>query len=126
MRDFLDMSRKGRSIFGPLMTIRVREAKNGGLKIGFVTPVKSMKKAVDRNRAKRRMRHVVRDLLSEIPADIHLVILLKPQAKDAPREELENEFRRMLKKIPEALAKKATLSPREKKRRAKKRNAKSA
>jgi ribonuclease P protein component len=120
MRDFLDMSRKGRSVFGPFMTMRVRQIREDEPKIGFVTPVKAFKKAVDRNRVKRRMRHLVRELYSEVPRKIHLVILLKPPVKEVGHEELERETRRMLKKIPEALTKKSTPSPREKKRRAKK------
>lgn len=118
--DFLAMSSQGRSIFGALMTMRVRAVPDFGPKIGFVTPVKSMKKAVDRNRVKRRMRHVFRELMDEVPKQTHLVVLLKPTVNDVPWDELVHETRRMLKRIPEALAKPPSLSPAAKKRRAKK------
>ena len=113
------MGRKGRSVFGPLMTLRVRSVQGNEQKIGFVTPVKTFKKAVDRNRVKRRSRHLFRELLSAIPEGIHLSVLLKPGVLTATSQELRLEVERLLKRIPDVLLQPATISPREKKQRAK-------
>ncbi|MCR4278870.1 MAG: ribonuclease P protein component [bacterium] len=118
-RDFLIMGRKGRSVFGQLMTLRIRSVQGDEQKIGFVTPVKTFKKAVDRNRVKRRSRHLFRELLPTIQEGIHISVLLKPGVLTATSNELRFEIERLLKRIPEVLLKPATISPREKKMRAK-------
>lgn len=124
-RDYLAMGRKGRSMFSPFMTFRVRAVRENERKVGFVTPVKSFKKAVDRNRVKRRARHAFRDVLPDIPEGVHIAVLLKPAVLTAPPDALRAEIRRLIARIPQALAGPATFSPREKKRRAKRMTRKS-
>lgn len=112
------MATKGRSVFGPLATLRIRLDKNlagSASKIGFIVSTKIFKRAVKRNLAKRRFRSAVRELLSEIPQGYHLLFVLKPETLTADYEVMKAEIKRMLEKIPEAMSKPLKLSPRAKK-----------
>lgn len=117
-RDFMKLAVKGRAVFGPFATLRVVE-RPGESKVAFITSTKVFKLSVDRNRAKRRMREVLRGLLSEIPSGLSLLFILKPGSRDAEYSQLIEETKRMLGKIPEALLQPPKLSSRGVKHRAK-------
>lgn len=115
-RDFTRLALKGRSVFGPYATLRIVEAKKGeNGKVGFIISTKVFKRAVDRNRTKRRMREVVRGLIAEIPTHVNLLFVLKPEARDAAQSKLTDEVRRLISKISEALTQPARPSSRGKK-----------
>ncbi|MFH1077672.1 MAG: ribonuclease P protein component [Patescibacteria group bacterium] len=112
-RDFGKLSTQGRSVFGPYATMRIRRCGDEA-KIAFITSTKIWKKAVDRNRIKRRFRAVCRNLLSETPKNLHILFILKPDALGATHQELTEEVRRLYAKVPDALSKPTSLSPRAK------------
>lgn len=103
---------QGRPIFGPYMTLRIRETAHAPTKVAFITSTKVMKLAVDRNRAKRRMREVIRSLWNELPPHFSLLFILKPETKDVAYEKLVEEVRRLVAKIPEAMTKPPKMSSR--------------
>lgn len=115
----MKLASQGHSVFGPFATLRVRHTKGLPSKVAFITSTKVFKKAVDRNRAKRRMREAISLLWSEIPAEMHLLFVLKPESRTAAWDILVAEVRRMLARVPEALAKPAKPSSRALKHRAK-------
>lgn len=110
-RDFTKLSTQGRSVFGPFATMRVRPVAEKTPRIAFITSTKAFKLAVDRNRIKRRLRAIARELLPETPAGVHLLFIVKQEALKTTHAELIAEIRRLLTKIPEALTKPAHLSP---------------
>jgi ribonuclease P protein component len=115
-KDFMKLAVHGRSVFGPYATLRVNAAKPGEpTRVAFITSTKVFKRAVDRNRAKRRMRDVVRGLLPVLPVGFSLLFVLKPESRDAKHELLVEEVKRLLSKIPEAMKKPAKPSSRGKK-----------
>ena len=58
-----------------------------GTRAGFVVP-KAVGGAVDRNRVKRRLRHLVRSRLGELPPGTDLVVRTQPGAADRSSTEL--------------------------------------
>jgi ribonuclease P protein component len=104
-RDFLKIAAKGHVVFGPLATLRIRSVKDEPTKVAFITSTKVFKKAVDRNRAKRRMREAVRLLWGELPQNSHLLFVLKPECRTVAWEAMIQEVGRMISRIPEALQK---------------------
>lgn len=110
-KDFFLLSVQGRSIHGPYLTLRIRQVKQEEKKIGFITSTKVFKRAVDRNRIKRRLRAMVSDVRAELPEKFHLLFVVKPDALEASTEALIEEIRRMVAKIPEAMMKPPKLSP---------------
>lgn len=114
-RDFAKLGVQGRSAYGVHMTMRVRQVKDAEPRVAFITSTKVMKKAVDRNRAKRRMREVVRLLWKEIPKNVQILFVLQPPVKDIPHAELVAEVKHLLEKVPATLLKPAKPSPRARK-----------
>jgi ribonuclease P protein component len=64
-------------------------------RVGFVVS-KSVGDAVTRNRVKRRLRHLVRAHLAELPAGSELVVRALPQAATLRSAELDRELSRCL------------------------------
>jgi ribonuclease P protein component len=104
MRDFALISQKGRPVFGPFFTLRVRLSKET-TRVGFVASNKIFRRANKRNRAKRRLRAVLREVFAQWPAQMDLLFVLKQEVLDAPYEELRASVLRSFEKIPEALLK---------------------
>ncbi|MFA6100106.1 MAG: ribonuclease P protein component [Patescibacteria group bacterium] len=118
-KDFALMATKGRSIFGSLATLRVRQdtklPKDVQSKIGFIVSTKIFKRAVKRNLAKRRFRSAVHELLPQVPTGYHLLFILKPETLTADYKVMRDEILHMLSKIPETMTKPLRLSPRARK-----------
>jgi ribonuclease P protein component len=95
--------------------MRVRKTNENGQKIAFITSTKIWKRAVDRNLVKRRLRAIFQTLVKDVPPGIHLLFIVKPDASKAKHPALVEEMTRLVGKIPETLAKPASLSPRAKK-----------
>jgi|GEM_PF-398436 len=111
-RDFAAMATKGRTIFGFFSTLRIRAINSGETKIAFIISTKIFKKAVERNRSKRRFRASVRELLPTIPKGYHLLFILKPQCLDGDYQKIKADTAHMLEKIPETMKQPLKLSPR--------------
>ncbi len=118
-KDFAQMATRGRSVFGPLATMRVRRIdatpNPADSLIGFIISTKIFKRAVKRNLAKRRFRSAVRELLDQIPKGYHLLFVLKPDTLTADYQDIKNEILRLVSKIPETMSKPLKLSPRARK-----------
>lgn len=111
-RDFMKLATQGRPIYGSCAALRVRKIAGVASQVGFITSTKVMKLAVDRNRAKRRMRALLREVWNEVPPNVHLLFVLKPEVATIPYTQLQEEVVRMLSKIPAALEKPPKISSR--------------
>jgi ribonuclease P protein component len=58
--------------------------------VGFIVS-KAVGNAVVRNRVQRRLRHLLRDRVDQLPAGSLLVVRANPKAADAPSEELAKD-----------------------------------
>lgn len=67
-------------------------------KVGFAVS-RAVGNAVVRNRVKRRLRHLVRDRLSSLPADGSLVVRALPPAAEADSARLARDLDRALERI---------------------------
>jgi ribonuclease P protein component len=104
MRDFALLSQKGRVVYGPLFTLRFR-ASQEPTKIGFVVSTKLYKRAHDRNRTKRRLREAVRLIQTSWPEKQDILLIARPEAKEAPFEEIKAAILHAFEKMPEAALK---------------------
>lgn len=111
-RDFMKLATQGRPIYGSCAALRVRKIAGLPSQVGFITSTKVMKLAVDRNRAKRRMRALLRELWNEVPQHVHLLFVLKSEVVTIQHTQLKDEIRHMLSKIPAALEKPPKISSR--------------
>jgi len=103
-KDFALLSQKGRAVFAPLFTLRLRPSQTA-TKVGFVASAKIFKTAVERNRGKRRMREALRLLKPEWPKNFDLLFVLKYEVLSADFQALTASVKHTLEKIPEAMTK---------------------
>lgn len=114
-RDFLKLGTAGRPVYGVFTTLRVRALHKPETKVAFLTSTKMFKLAVDRNRVKRRLREILREIWDELPSSMHLLFIAKPEALDGDFLKIKEDIRHMLTKVPDALRKPARPSPRARK-----------
>jgi len=123
-KDFATMATKGRSIYGVYSTLRIRvvhpskdhpKPTEEPAKIGFIISTKTFKRAVKRNRAKRRFRAAVKELIKDFPNGHQFIFILKPETLTAPYVSMREDAAHMLSKIEKTLKRPLKLSPRAKK-----------
>jgi len=94
--DFDRVKREGRTFNGA--HIRVRAAGNAKYepatctRIGIVVPKKQVKRAVDRNLLKRRIRHVFRTNKDRWPVDIDFIVFVNASALEAGFEGVRDDL----------------------------------
>ncbi|MEU7064046.1 ribonuclease P protein component [Streptomyces sp. NPDC051578] len=99
--DFASAVRRGRRAGRPLLVVHLRTSGatdphepgeiDPSTRAGFVVS-KAVGNAVVRNRVKRRLRHLVRERLSQLPAGSLVVVRALPGAGDAGLDELARDL----------------------------------
>ncbi len=67
--------------------------------VGFAVPKRQLPRAVDRKRVSRRLRHLMRDYVGDLPAGSLMVISVKAPAKDASSAALRESLEKGLRKV---------------------------
>ncbi|MBR0508375.1 MAG: ribonuclease P protein component [Clostridia bacterium] len=78
---------RGRAQSTPLCTLIYAKSRNETVRIGFSVS-KRVGNAVQRNRAKRRMRACVASMLPHFTGGFNVIFVAKPEVLDAPFAEL--------------------------------------
>jgi ribonuclease P protein component len=96
-RDFSETIRRGRRAGARSLVVHLDQGSSGDdpPRAGFVV-TRSVGTAVTRNSVKRRLRHVVRAHLEELPAASRLVVRALPAAAAASSAELDRDLCRAL------------------------------
>jgi ribonuclease P protein component len=90
--EFAAAIRSGRRAGRTTLVVHLRPGAGGGPpRAGFVVS-RAVGGAVDRNRVRRRLRHLVRDHLAELPAGSLLVVRALPAAATAPYRQLAEDL----------------------------------
>lgn len=95
-RDVERVSRMGRPVFTPNLTIRAIPNRIGCLRTTVVAGLKVSKRSNVRNRVKRLIREALRRHLPSIRTDADLVVYVKPSAVGKHYRELADEVGRAL------------------------------
>ena len=104
-KDFAKLSVKGRPLYGLFCILRAWKSGSSPSKIGFVASGKMFKLAVQRNRARRRMREAFRPLLNTVPPGYDMTFIARPEVLKADFTELRASIVHLLEKLPTELAK---------------------
>lgn len=101
LSDFVNVKKKGRKVFGPLfglLILRGKEESGGEPEFGFIVSKRIDKRAVVRNKIRRRLGQALLPFLSKTKPGIKIVFLAKKALVDKDFSEIQKETERMLKK----------------------------
>jgi ribonuclease P protein component len=93
--EFARVRAEGRAFHGKTMVVSIlRDVSPAGTRIGFITS-RRIGGAVVRNRARRRLREVIRADRPQLLAGCWIVIIAKIAAATAPFLDVQNEWRNL-------------------------------
>ena len=95
-KEFLEIKNKGNILNSPLFGAVTLQDDTEDLKFGFVISKKISKRAVDRNKIKRRMSEVLVKNLKKFKLGTKIVFLAKKNLLRASIEEIEEEINRII------------------------------
>ncbi|MEX0429583.1 ribonuclease P protein component [Nocardioides sp. DS6] len=96
---FRSAVRRGRRAGSKSLVVHLLPGEDSGpARVGFVVG-KSVGPAVVRNRVKRRLRHLARESLRELPGSAVLVVRALPASAEATSSELGDDLRRCLSRV---------------------------
>jgi ribonuclease P protein component len=96
--EFLEVKNKG-ELWGSLLFGVVKLNKGDDqIKFGFVVSKKISKRAVDRNKIKRKLSEVLKNKIDDFGLGTRVVFLAKKKLLEATIEEISKEINRCLKK----------------------------
>ena len=96
-KEFRYTYRTGRSQSGHLLTVVYAKSRTETIRIGFSVS-KRVGNAVQRNRAKRRMRACISPMIGNLKGGCNLIVIAKPEVLDAPFAEMQKQTETLLKR----------------------------
>lgn len=93
--DFEALARRGRSRSDRLLQLRALRTDRGETRIGISTP-RAIGGAVERNRARRRLRELMRERYATLPPGWDLLLIVRPEAARATYDELRQTLSALL------------------------------
>ncbi len=98
-KDFEDIFKKGKSLKNGFLIFKVAGNGLGQSRFGFVVSQKVSKKAVVRNKIKRRMSGIIRLNLKNIKNGIDIVLVALPGIEKKEFSEIQNSINKLLKNV---------------------------
>jgi ribonuclease P protein component len=89
---FEEVAKKGKSFSSKYLSLKIAPVSENQSRFAFVVSSKVAKKAVDRNKIKRRARNIVQKNLGKIKRQINAIIFFKQGAEKLAFAELEKEI----------------------------------
>lgn len=97
-RDVDNIFKKGKTIAGKLIFLKIIKNNLNNSRFGFVISTKISKKAVIRNKIKRQLREIIRKNLPNIKPGLDVLIIAKPEIIDKKYQDIKEEVERLLNK----------------------------
>ena len=95
-KEFEYVFRKGKNFNNAFFIVKVVENKISFSRFAFVAPLKSFKKAVDKNKIKRLMREGVKNIYPLIKKGFDIMIIAKEKSKECNFKEIEENIKDVL------------------------------
>lgn len=95
---FTEIIKAGKSFSSDNLSLKIRQIPTDCSAFTFVVSSKVAKKAVERNKLKRRARHIIRKMLAEIKKGLGIIIFFKPGSEKFNFQELEEAIKTIFKK----------------------------
>jgi ribonuclease P protein component len=91
-KDFDNVFKKGRRVKGDFLFLKILENNLDASRFAFVVGLKISKKAVIRNKIKRRLRYIVREKFSDIRKGIDVMIITLPGIENQDFKTMKNSL----------------------------------
>ncbi len=88
-KDFLNVLKRGRSKTGEFLSLKFIKNNLSFCRIGFLTSAKIFKKAVIRNKVKRRLRESIRKQLALNTIEYDMILIARKGIEDKKTGEIE-------------------------------------
>lgn len=98
-KEFLEIKSKGEMRYSPIFGVLVFKKEDEVVKFGFIISKKISKKAVDRNKIKRRMSEILRKNLDKFESGTRMIFLVKREILDKKIEEIEKEISKLISNV---------------------------
>jgi ribonuclease P protein component len=95
--DFERIFQTGKTITGRFVFLKIKKTKNKKCRLCFVAGSKVSKKAVERNKIKRRLREVLRGVYSDLAPEYDIVIIAKKEISGKKYKEIKEDTIKALK-----------------------------
>ena len=95
--DFEKIFQTGKTITGRFVFLKTKKTKNRSCRLCFVVSSKVSKKAVERNKIKRRLREIIRSAYSELAQGYDIVIIAKKEILSKNFTEIKEDITKTLK-----------------------------
>ncbi len=98
-KDFDHVFQKGKSSYNKIIGIKVVKNDTENIRVGILVGLKVSKKAVTRNKIKRRIREVFRTNMEKIKPGWDILVITLPLARESGFKELEDSIVNHLRKL---------------------------
>lgn len=90
-KDFDVVFKQGKGFVAGFLYLKIKKNNLDSSRFGFIVSKKFSKKAVERNKIKRRLREIIKKELPKIKKPVDLIVIINPG--------LENDFKKLEKAI---------------------------
>ena len=94
----LKILKEGKSFFSDNIFVKITPIRQNNPVFAFVVLAKTTKKSTERNKIKRRARHAVKNILSDIKNGVGVAVFLKKETLNKNFYEIKEEITRLFKK----------------------------
>jgi len=98
-KDFDNIFKKGRTKAGRLVFLRFLKNNTKEVRISFIVSSKISKKAIIRNKIKRRMREIFKQNIDNIEKGIDMAIIARPEIINKNYQEIKNDIENIIQSI---------------------------
>lgn len=95
---FTEIIKAGKSVSSDNLSLKIQPIPADCSAFAFVVSSRIAKKAVERNKLKRRARHIVKKMMPEIKKGLGIIIFFKKGSEKTTFKELERELRAIFQK----------------------------
>lgn len=97
-QDFKQVAKAGKAVFSPSLSLKLIKNNSDLSRFGIIVSTKVSKKAVERNRLKRRLREIIRLNLPRFKKGFDVMVLTRAAAKDFEYLQLKEIMAELFKK----------------------------
>lgn len=98
-KDFNNVWKRGQANFNKIIGVKIAANQQSSSRFGILVSVKISKKAVERNKIKRRIREIIRLRLDKIKPGYDVIIITLPSILNKNYQEIEESIDRHFRRL---------------------------